>query len=192
MAEIIKRLDLISEKEGLKIERPALELIALNSEGSFRDAESILDQAATFCSKIGRKETVIKIEDLRELLGAVEIQKIIKLTDLLLEKNAALSISLLNQAFDQGADLQQFIGETINYLHSVLMFKIGGESLHNPLTDGLTQEEFQKLKEQAGKFQEPDLRKLINLFLDAQNRMKSSPIAQLPLELAIAEFCGIE
>jgi len=191
VAEIIKRLNLISEKEGIKIEKPALELIALNSGGSFRDAESILDQAATFCSKMGEKETFIKIEDLRELLGVVEIQKIIKLTDLLLEKDAATSISLLNQAFDQGADLQQFIGETINYLHGVLMFKIGGESLHNPSTDGLAQEEFQKLKEQAGKFQEPDLRKLINLFLDAQNRMKSSPIAQLPLELAIAEYCGV-
>ena len=188
----MKRLEIISKKEGLKIEKPALELIALSSGGSLRDGESILDQAATFCAKANQKEIVIKIEDLRDLLGIVEIQKIIKIIDFLLEKDAAKAISLFNEAFDQGADLQQFVNELINYLHGILMFKIGGEDLHDPLTDGLTNEEFKRLKEQAIKFQEPDLRKLINLFLDAQTRMKSSPILQLPLELAIAEYCGIE
>jgi len=192
LPEIMKRLEIISKKEGLKIEKPALELIALSSGGSLRDGESILDQAATFCAKANQKEIVIKIEDLRDLLGIVEIQKIIKIIDFLLEKDAAKAISLFNEAFDQGADLQQFVNELINYLHGILMFKIGGEDLHDPLTDGLTNEEFKRLKEQAIKFQEPDLRKLINLFLDAQTRMKSSPILQLPLELAIAEYCGIE
>ncbi|MDP2926990.1 MAG: DNA polymerase III subunit gamma/tau [bacterium] len=190
--EIIKRLGIISEKEGIKIEKPALELIALNSGGSFRDAESILDQAATFSSQMGKKETTISVEDLRELLGVVEMGKISRLVDLLSDKNTAQAISALNEAFDQGADLQQLAIELIGYLHATLMFKIGGPELHNPLTDGLTDEEFQKLKGQATKFKEEELRRLINLLLEAQNRMKSSPILQLPLELAIAEFCGVE
>ena len=191
LPEIIQRLGIISEKEGIKIEKPALELIALNSGGSFRDAESILDQAATFSSQIGKKETTISVEDLRELLGVVEMGKISRLVDLLSDKKTAPAIGALNEAFDQGADLQQLAIELIGYLHATLMFKIGGPELHNPLIDGLTDEEFQKLKEQAAKLKEEELRRLINLLLEAQNRMKSSPIIQLPLELAIAEFCGI-
>ncbi|MDP3093350.1 MAG: DNA polymerase III subunit gamma/tau [bacterium] len=191
MPEIIKRLEIISKKEDLKIEKSALELIALNSGGSFRDAESILDQAATFCSKQGR-ETVIKTEDLREMLGMVGIQKVSRFVGFILDKDAKNALSFLGQVFEEGIDLQEFVSETVKYLHASLMFKIGGESLHNPLTDGLTDEEFKNLKNQAQKFKEEDLRKLINLFLDAQNRMKSSPILQLPLELAIVEYCGVE
>ncbi|MBU4350993.1 DNA polymerase III subunit gamma/tau [Candidatus Parcubacteria bacterium] len=187
MAEVIKRLEIIAKKEKLQIEKPALELIALSSGGSLRDAETILDQTATFCSK-----DKITLKDLRELLGVVGLQKAAELVDALLAKDAKTAILLLGQVFEEGNDLTQFVSEIINYLHASLMFKIGGEDLHNPLTDGLSDEEFGKLKGQADKFQEGDLRKLLDLFLDAQNRMKSSPILQLPLELAIAEYCGIE
>jgi len=190
LPEIIKRLKLICQKEGLEAEDAALELIALNSSGAFRDAESILDQVATFSSS--SHKTRITAENLRELLGIAGNQKVAGLVNLLSEKKVAPAISLLNQLFDQGADLQQLAGELTNYLHAVLLYKVGGEQLHNPLTDGLTDEEFAKLKNQATRFTEKEARKLIELLLEAQNRMKSSPILQLPLELAFAEFCGIE
>jgi DNA polymerase-3 subunit gamma/tau len=190
--EIVKRLEIISGKEGIKIDGPALELIALNSGGSFRDAESILDQAATFTSQLDKKETTIKIEDIRELLGIVENEKIAKIVDFLSQKQAGPAIAFLNQLFDEGADLQQLCHELIEYLHRTLIFRIGGDQLYNPLTDGLTPEEFKTMKERGAKFQEPELRKLVNLFLNAEFQMKTSPILQLPLELAIAEFCGVE
>jgi DNA polymerase-3 subunit gamma/tau len=192
LTEIIQRLEMICEKEGIKIEKAGLELIALNSSGSFRDAESILDQATTFATEPGKKEVSISAGQARELLGLVETQKISRFVDLLVEKKASQAIDLLNQAFDQGADPAQFAIALIGYLHACLLFKIGGAELHNPLTDGLTDEEFQTLKEQAGKLSEAALRQLINLLLDAQQQMKYSPIIQLPLELAIVEFCGIK
>ncbi|MBI4359074.1 MAG: DNA polymerase III subunit gamma/tau [Candidatus Nealsonbacteria bacterium] len=191
LAEIIQRLRFIAGKEGIKIDPAALEMIALSSGGSFRDAEGLLDQAAAFSGQADKKETTISAEDLRELMGVVEVQKISRLMDRLAEKNAAQAIILLNAAFDQGADLSQLVIGLIGHLHATLMYKIGGEQLHDPLSDGLTDEEFQKLKERAGKFPEEELRRLINLLLEAQQQMKSSPIIQLPLELAFAEFCGI-
>jgi DNA polymerase III gamma/tau subunit len=59
----------------------------------------------------------------------------------------------------------------------------------NPYLIGLTEEEIQKLKEQSQKIEEKNLEKILNLFLDAQNKVRFSPIPQLPLELAIIEFC---
>ena len=192
LPQIIGRLETIAGKERIKIEKAGLELIALNSGGSFRDAESILDQVATFASEPDKKQIVIKAEDIRNLLGITENQEISQIAGFLADKNAVQAITLLNQAFDQGADLTQFAIQLTNYLHAGLLYKIGGEDLHDPLTDGLTDEEFSKLKEFAGKFGSDDLRNLINLFLDAQQKMKTSPILQLPLELAIAEFCDIK
>jgi DNA polymerase-3 subunit gamma/tau len=188
--EIIKRLEIISKKEGVKIEKPALELIALNSGGAIRDAESLLDQALTFSGTIGR-EREIKAEDIKEILGLVEVGLIQKFTDFLSQKKASEAISFLNEIYEKGADLQEFNKTLINYLRQVLILKITGAKAGNPIITGLTKEEFQKLESQTQVFQESDIRKMLDLFLDAENKMKYSPIIQLPLELAIIESVGL-
>jgi len=49
----------------------------------------------------------------------------------------------------------------------------------------------EKLKTQAAAFKEEDLRKILNLFLEAENKIRYSSIPQLPLELAIIESCQL-
>ena len=189
--EIIKRLEIISEKEKARIERAALELIALNSGGSIRDGESLLDQALTFSGTAGR-EGQIKAEDIKDLLGLVEIELVSQFTDFLSEKKAPEAVNFLNEITEKGIDLQEFSKALINYLRQALILRLTGPSAEdNPIITGLTKEEFQKLQDQAKNFKEGELRNILNLFLEANNKMKYSPIPQLPLELAIIESCGV-
>jgi len=188
LPEIIKRLELISEKEKVKIERPALELIALNAGGSIRDAESLLDQALTFASAFNRE---LRAEDIKNLLGLVEIELVSKFTDFLCQKKAMEAINFLNEIIEKGLDLQEFSKSLINYLRQALILKITGANQgENPLITGLTKEELARLENQALAFKENELQNILNLFLEAQNKMKYSPIPQLPLELGIIEACG--
>lgn len=187
LPEIIKRLEIISKKEKAKIERAALELIALNSGGSLRDGESLLDQALTFSGTLGR-EGEIKAEDIKDLLGLVEINLVSQFTDFITEKKAAEAINFLNELIERGSDLQEFAKTLINYLRQGLILKITGAEERNPIISGLTKEEFQKLEKQAANFKENELRNILNLFLEAENKMRFSPIPQLPLELAIIEY----
>ncbi|MFQ6084129.1 MAG: DNA polymerase III subunit gamma/tau [Candidatus Aminicenantia bacterium] len=184
--EIIKKLKIISEKEKIEIEKVALELIALNSEGSIRDAESLLNQIFTL---YGGSEKEIKAEDIKDLLGLVEIGLVSKFTDFLSQKKTSEAINYLNEITEKGSNLDEFAKALINYLRQALVLKIMGTQ-GNPIISGLTREQVQKLTEQADNFKEEDLKKILNLFLEAQNRMKYSPIPQLPLELAIIESCG--
>jgi len=189
--EIIKRLEIIAEKEKVKIERTALELIASNSSGSIRDAESLLDQALIFAGALGQE---LKAEDIKNLLGLVEIELVSKFCDFLCQKKASEAINFLNEITEKGSDLQEFAKILINYLRQALILRLSGLSAkeaENPLITGLTKEEFQKLEKQASAFTEGELRNILNLFLEAENKMKYSPIPQLPLELAIIESCGI-
>ncbi|MDI6841173.1 MAG: hypothetical protein QMD71_10090, partial [bacterium] len=81
-----------------------------------------------------------------------------------------------------------------NYLRQALILKMTGAKVgdtQNPIITGLTQEEFQKLEKQAASFKEGELRNILNLFLEAENKMKYSPIPQLPLELAIIEYASV-
>jgi len=181
--EIIKRLEIISEREKVKVEKPVLELIALNSGGSIRDGEGMLDQALTFAGIKGE----IKAGDIKDLLGLVEIELVAKFCDFICQKKATEAINFLNEITDRGSDLQEFAKILINYLRQALILKIVGSETANPIVTGLTKEEFQKLEEQAAVFKETELRNILNLFLEAENKMKYSPIPQLPLELAIIE-----
>lgn len=192
--EIVKQLEIICEKEKVKIEKPALESIALNSGGSIRDAEGLLDQVLTFSGDIGQKKE-IKAQDIRDLLGLIEIDLVGKFTDLLCQKKANEAINFLNEIMEKGLDLQEFAKSLINYFRQALILKIsqpGVGSLVNPFITGLTKEEFTKLQTQAAVFKNSELQKIINFFLEAENKMKYSPIPQLPLELAIIEAVGIE
>ena len=180
--EIFKRLEIICQKEKVKVEKTALNLIALNSGGSIRDAESLLDQMLTFATK----DQEIKVEDVKDLLGLVEIALVSQFCDFLFQKKAKEAIDFLNQTADRGLDLQEFVRSLINYLRQGLLLKVGGFT-----EQGLTKEEIEKLSLQVANLKETDFQKIIELFLDAQNKMKYSSIPQLPLELAIVEYCRV-
>jgi DNA polymerase-3 subunit gamma/tau len=200
--EIIKELEIVSGKEKIKIvlrgaqdntehgrsiEKAALELIALNSGGSMRDALSLFDQTITFSGNSGKE---LLAQDIKEILGLVEIGLIAQFCEFLCQKKPKEAIDFLNEVGDKGLDFQEFAKALINYLRQALLLKISGgtgEEKSNPLITGLTKEEFEKLQKQTAVFTESEIQNMLNLFLEAQNKMKYSPIPQLPLELAIIE-----
>ena len=181
--EILKKMDFIRKNEKIKIEKPALELIALNSDGSMRDAESILDQATNFTT--GQ----ITTEEIKNLLGLVEVEIVSNFCEFLIKKEAARAIEYLNEVSEKGMDLGEFAKVLINYLRQALILKIAGQN--NPILFGLTKEQMEKLKIQAESLKEEEIKKFLNLFLEAKNKMRYSSIPQLPLELVIVEVCGV-
>ena len=179
--EIIKKMESIIKEEKVMIEKSALELIALNAGGSIRDAESLLGQVLTFSDN---KE--IKAEDIKSLLGLVEVEIVSKFTDFLVKKQIPEAINFLNELVEKGVDLQEFTKSLINYLRQALILKIAGTE---KIISGLTKEELQKLEEQVKVFKEEELHRIIRLFISAETQTKYSSIPQLPLELAIIESC---
>ena len=59
-SDIVDRLRKISEEENLDVDSDALDLIALNVEGSLRDAETMLDQL----SLLGKRITTDLVNEL--------------------------------------------------------------------------------------------------------------------------------
>lgn len=187
--EILKQLKYICEKEHKTVEKPALELIALHSRGSIRDAESLLDQVFSF---VGEKKEgeIITLKEVEGLLRIADINLISEFVDILCQKDTGKAIKFLNQAIERGVDPQEFGNALINYLRHGLLLKINPKTM-NPLIIGLTKEEQQKIIKQVESFTLEELEKGLNYFLDAVNRMRYSPIPQLPLELAIVDFIGL-
>ena len=144
---------------------------------------------AHLSSKDYQKE--IGSDDIKSLLGLIEIDIVSKFVDFLYEKNMAEAINYLNAINNKGLDLEEFTKGLINYLRKVLVSKIIGEESSGQYLINLTKEEVKHLQQQAENFTNEELRNILSIFLEAQNKMKYSPIPQLPLELGIVEICGI-
>jgi DNA polymerase-3 subunit gamma/tau len=184
LSEIVERLGILSKKEKAKIEKPALELIALNSAGAVRDAESLFDQVLTFGGAFDRE---IKAEDIKELLGLADTAQIAQFVDYLSKRNGKEAVSFLEKTFEAGFDPQEFAKALVSYLRQAMLLKINPET-QNPMILGLTKEEQEKMKTQIDSLSQKEIQRAVNLFMEAENKMKYSSIPELPLEVALVDF----
>ncbi|MEF8847087.1 MAG: DNA polymerase III subunit gamma/tau [Candidatus Paceibacterota bacterium] len=184
--EIKNRLTSITDQEEIDIEDAALELIALNAGGSIRDAESILDQVLTFSNT----DEKIKADDIKDLLGIVDINLVADFVDLLLEEKTAQAIKYVNELLGKGKDSEELTKALVDYLRKGLILKVtDAESRGESTISGLTDEEFEKLKGQISQLEKEELSDILEEFSEAQEKMKYASIPQLPLELAIVDIC---
>lgn len=183
LEKIVGRLALIANKEKVKISKPALELIALNADGCIRDGESLLGQI------MAMEDKEITLEEVQTILGVTDIKAVQDLISYLSEKNNSKAISHINQLVSDGYDLIQFSKSMVNYLRKMMILKVDS-NLSTLVASELTKEQLSDIIRQGEKFSERDLVKLINLFIQAGNEVKTADFPQLPLELAVVELIG--
>lgn len=178
--EIIKKLEFILKKEGIKHEPAALQVIAFNARGSFRDAESLLDKCIAFSGG------AIKTDAVKELLGVVDAGQISEFVGLLLKKETQKAIARIGALAEQGTDMREFAKTLVFYGRHLLLLKISPELVSGE-SSGFTPEELATMKEQAAMVAEPELRRMLELCIGAENQIKYAVIPQLPLELAVID-----
>jgi DNA polymerase-3 subunit gamma/tau len=180
--DTVKKLSYIIKAEGIKANKEILEAIARQSEGHMRDAESILGQLVS----ISGKEITRAEADL--VIPRSDIAEIIKLLEVLIKKDAAGGIVLINKLMDDGVDLEKFIGDLIEVLRKILLGKIN-PSLGERLGLDIGESFEIKINELKQDLEINQLIVFLEKFIAAKTEMKNSFITQLPAELAIAELC---
>lgn len=183
--KVISRLANIAQAEKVKIEESALQLIALNADGSLRDGESLLGQIMVTAGQ----EREVTLSEVQQFLGVTNIQAVQDLINYLSQKQISQSIIHINQIADRGYDLIQFSRSLINYLRKMLILRVDPQ-LANLVASELTKEQLDVIINQVQNFSEAELMRIIRLFIRAENEIRSSNLPQLPLELAVVEIIG--
>ncbi len=174
--EIKVQLSRIVQEEGLEAEQEALDLVARQATGSMRDAISLLDQL----SSTGKK---ITLEIAQDVLGTVTSQAVLELTDLILAKDAARGLELIQTTLDSGSDPRQFARQVVDHLRNILLIKTGDNSLVEE-----TPEIKELLAGQADNFEDKQrLLGTIRAFNTAASETRSAWQPSLGLELALFE-----
>lgn len=169
--EIAKVISEAAKGENLKINEKALGLLVQNAKGSYRDALSLLDVVYSGQEK-DKKE--ITEDEVRNILGLPDFDKVVVLLNSLFEGNGKKALEIIEGLEEKGVNLQQFTSYTLSILREVLVGKIK-EKLAKEYTD----------------FDKWDIRtvhRIINLFLEAENRIKYASNQALVLEMIIPEM----
>lgn len=180
---LVGRLQEIAEAEKVTAETEALNILARMAGGSARDAVSLFDQAIIYAGE------AVTAEQVREMLGLAHTAAVAEFVDTLARRDTKEGLRLLSQAADQGLDMRQFARETIRYLRGTLLHKSGMEAAE--LLE-MSEEEAALMDGLADRINLTEIVQAIRLFSEAEQSLRLGVFPQLPVELALVEFCAGE
>ncbi|CAL1353134.1 unnamed protein product [Linum trigynum] len=142
-ADIVSRLRKISSEENLDVESDALDLIAMNADGSLRDAETMLEQL----SLLGKKITTSLVN---ELVGVVSDEKLLELLELALLSDTAETVKRARDLMDSGIDPMVLMSQLASLIMDIIagIGNAGDARSSNSFFGGrnLTEAEVERLK----------------------------------------------
>jgi DNA polymerase-3 subunit gamma/tau len=178
LQDLVKKLRLIADAEGIDVPDQALALVARGGRGAYRDAESTLDQLA---SATGNEVTVPAV---LELLGTVEEEALFRLCDLVIDRDTAGALTYLEELAERGYDLGRLVLDLIEHLRQLMLAQHLGDV---PESAATSEESRERLRAQASQLDEATVLRLVDLLAVAVDDMRQGGDPRLPLELALVK-----
>ena len=176
--EIIARLQEVATRNDVTIEERNLGAIAQASEGSMRDALSLLDQAVAFGGKS------IGDQDIEDMLGSVPDELVRRLVETVVGQDAAAAVELVGEVIDHGYDLRAYCGAVVERMRNLMIAAVmPGAAQAEGLMD-LPSEDVQHLMTEAKAFSVEQLQELFQLFAQAEDRLRITAHPRFAFEVA--------
>ncbi len=178
--ELVDRLKWILSMEEVRVDEKVLFMIAKQSGGCVRDAESLLEQVMS----LGEKN--ITLEQAELILPQADFDLLYNLFSCIVKRQTATAIELVNKLVADGIDIVIFTNDFIEFSRRILLYKINGnlEEFSREIEDSVAEKILQLLPQVS----EERIVSIIMKFISSKELFKQSYIVQLPLEIAIFEL----
>jgi DNA polymerase-3 subunit gamma/tau len=170
------------EEEKIQISQRGLLSIAQESEGSLRDAQSLLDQVIAYAGEN------IRDEDIAEVLGLIDRKILNDTIEAIANRNVERCMEVIEVVYHFGYDLQHFCRELLQYLRNLILIKV---SQHPEGLMELPEEELELFKKQAEKFQFDQLNHLFSLLLKGEQEIAQSTFPRTMLEMTLIRMATL-
>jgi len=174
--EISNHLSIIAKEEEILIDGAALDLISVNSSGSLRDAENLLQQI----SSIG--EETVNEEHLLKFLGIGTFSSSLEILSLILDKEPDKVLTLIQNEVNNGTDPKMIKDRLLKNLRGLIYTK---NNLSNLLEE--TEHTIVKYAELSEKYSLENLISVTSIILNANVPSNEHP--PISLEVAIIDAC---
>lgn len=173
--EIVKNLKNIIESENIQADEEALTLIARQSAGGMRDAQSLLDQL----SSTGTKITLALAQ---QVLGTATSQTVLDVINSVLDHQPARGLETIHKALDSGADPRSLARQLVEYTRGLMLIQMGNAEQVEATREVKTQ-----MESHAKTFNTSDVLRMMKIFNNAATDLRGGWQPSLSLELALAE-----
>ena len=119
-SEITARLNTVAENESLTLTDDAAEKLAALSDGSMRDALSLLDQCST--------ESVVDLARVLDTIGLAGQTELFELACAVANRDSISALGILDRLYGGGRDLTSLLSEFATLLRDVLIYKLSSDS----------------------------------------------------------------
>jgi DNA polymerase-3 subunit gamma/tau len=177
--EIISQLEKIIREEKITVDKEVLFAIAKSSDGSLRDAESVLDQLVSF------SKGNLSLKDAISVLGMVQQDVLFAIADKIIQKNPAEVLKLFNDIIDDGKDPGVFLTNLIEHFRNLMVAKVSKADAK--LVD-LPQEICERLFKQSQLFSLDEIFTVFNILVTTQEMAKRLDSARIPLEISLVRL----
>ena len=177
--EIISQLRHVATQTGVSVEDRSLSVLARTSEGSMRDALSLLDQAVSFG---GDK---LQHEDLEALIGSVPDELVRQMIEAILAHQASQAMTLIGEVIDQGFDVRVYCRAILERIRNLLVACVvpSHEQVQSLLELG--EDEGGQIIQQATDLTEPYLQGLFAIISRTEDSLRGSSHPRFLIEAAV-------
>ena len=179
---MVNHLSIICEKEKVPIEPAALAMIARASEGSVRDALSLLDQAIAY----GAGPDGVRADMIGAMLGLADRGRIIDMFEAVMRGDIAIALEALKDQNANGADPGQILTELSEFVHFVTRLKLIPGAARD---SGITQEEHRRGADFARTLALPVLTRAWQMLMKGLSEIKDSPRPLASADMVLVRLC---
>ena len=179
---LVAHLKQLCQEERRDVSARSLALIAREAGGSVRDALSLLDQVLASTDGGVTPETVLAI------VGGVERDLVEQMAGGVLQRDLALLLTLLDDAYQRGVDLRKLYSDLVSYLRDVMVVAMGSGEL--PLLDA-TAGDMHALEAAAAIMSVPALHQVFRMIYDHATVVRLAPDTRLACEMAFFQVCQV-
>ncbi len=173
--EIVKNLKEIAATENIQADEEALTLIARQSAGGMRDAQSLLDQLSS-------TGTTITLALAQQVLGTATSQTVLDVINSVLDHQPARGLETIHKALDSGADPRSLARQLVEYTRGLMLIQMGNAEQVEATREVKTQ-----MEAHAKAFGTSDVLRMMKIFNNAATDLRGGWQPSLSLELALAE-----
>lgn len=177
--ELIKQLEKIAASEKIRIDKDVLLTIARSSDGSLRDAESILDQLVAF------SKDRVSHDDVISMLGLVEQSALFELTEAIIRRDAKACLTILNTVINEGKDTAVLLNNLIEHFRNLMVAKV---SRADPQLIDLPQEICDTLLKQSQSLTLEEIFNAFTVLMNGQELSKRLDSMRIPLEISLVRL----
>lgn len=180
--ELVRHLEDVAKREGVRLETEAAELIARASEGSVRDALGRLDQALSLSPDGVTAATVA------QALGLAGLEAYFELGEAIARRDARAALTVLDRLHDRGMDVEEIADGLTHHLRQLLLLAV--DPALDKLVDAAPADR-ERYAAQAATLEGTDLTAMLSLLLATRGVLRRSEAPRVLLEVALVELCTL-